>query len=219
MISKLRMTFCVGALAALAACGGTTVPLPGNSAAFPGDNLLPAGGSGRLSLSEIQTVAGKLAPGYNAASVTPKAAVPVSGSSNYLGYVAGDLTAANRVPVSGLAQVGVNFGTNRVGGTIGNFVDSQGTDLGGTLAIRNGVLNRNLNASQVSILGDVGGTLTYGSQTIGVDGRITDGSGRNGGFKGSSGQYIGFPMEGNISVNGRPGGTFGLNGVLGRTSR
>lgn len=221
MISITRNSLLALALGALAACGGTTVPLPapgGNT--YPGDNLLSSGGAGRLSLREIQSVGERLAPGYNAAGVTTKAAVPVSGRANYLGYVSGNMQAANLnsgqpVGLNGLTELGVDFGSQRVGGTVGNFVTSSGNQIAGNLNI-DGTLNRSINRSQVTILGDVNGTINGG--TIGVDGTITDNQGRAGGFKGNSAQYIGLPMRGAITANGRPG-TFALDGVLGRTSR
>ncbi len=215
---SLRTSASLCALALVAACGGTTIPLPSGGAVFPGDNLLPAGGSGQLSLQEIATVGSKLAPKFNNAGITPKAAVPTSGGANYLGYVAGDLTTQNTVKVNGLMQMGVDFGNNRVGGTVGNFVTSGGEAINGNLTVQNGRLNRTLNGSQVTILGDVGGTLTKDNLSIGVNGEISDGQGRAGGFKGDNGEFIGIPMRGKISANGQPG-TFKLNGVLGQTSR
>lgn len=219
MITKLRLSLTALALASLAACGGTTVPLPVNNAnVYPGNNLLPAG-SGRLTANEIVTVSQKLAPGYNAAGVTTKAAVPTAGSANYVGYVAGNMRAANLnsgnpVGLNGLTRLGVNFGSQQVDGTIGNFVTSSGNQVEGNLDI-DGRLNRSLNPSQVTILGNVRGAINNG--TIGVNGSITDNNGRAGGFKGNTAQYVGLPMRGQISANGTPG-TFALNGVLGRTS-
>ncbi|MBU2358528.1 MAG: hypothetical protein KKB02_06295 [Alphaproteobacteria bacterium] len=221
MISKTRLSLVAIALGALTACGGTTVPLPapgGNVS--PGDNLLPSGGSGRLSLREIGTISDRLAPGYNAAGITPKASVPISGGANYLGYVAGNLSAANLnsgwpVGLNGVTEMGVDFGTRRVAGTVGNFVTETGNQIEGTLNV-NGTLDRAVNPSQVTIRGDVNGVINGG--TVGVNGTITDNNGRAGGFKGNSGQYIGLPMRGSINANGTPG-TFALDGVLGRTSR
>ena len=194
---KLSLT--AAALALLGACGGTTVPLPT--------------GNDRLRLSEIQDIEQSISAGYNDTATTPKAFVPVSGGATYNGYVAGNLAVPGKTTdVAGLAQVGVNFGTNRVGGTVGNFVTAAGNDIDGTLSVRNGVLNRTLNSSQVTILADVDGTLRTANETISVVGGVNQG-----GFKGNNAQYMGLPMKGNIAVNGPGGtqsGTFALNGAL-----
>jgi len=55
---------------------------------------------------------------------------------------------------------------------------------------------------------------TGAGETVRVDGAMT-----NGGFKGSNGQFIGAPMQGNIIVNNgttSEAGTFALTGILAR---
>ncbi len=221
MISVLRHSLPLVLIAGLAACGGTTVPLPspGGGVANPGDNLLPDGGAGRLSLAEIATVSQRLAPGYNAAAVTPRYAVPVSGSAEYIGYVAGNMARpVGRSDVSGLMAVGVDFNQNRVGGTVGNLVTSTGSEIDGVLQLRNGVLNRTLNPGQVTVLGDVNGQLRDAAgRLINVNGAITNGNGQAGGFKGNDAQYLGIPMRG-TTTEAAGTGSFALNGVLGRVS-
>ena len=199
----------LGALALLAACGGTPSTVANNPGPVAPDNA-------RLSLSEIRDVQRSISPGYNAASITPKSQVPVSGGANYLGYVQGDITVpGRRTDVSGLMEMGVDFGANRVGGTVGNFVTSGGAPIDGNLSLRNGVLDRQLNSNQVTIRSGVDGTLRTGAgETVTMNGAIT-----NGGFKGRNGAYAGVPMNGNVAIsNGNTieRGTFGLTGILER---
>ncbi|WP_394152687.1 hypothetical protein [Loktanella salsilacus] len=205
--SSFRAAISVTALAALAACGGAGVPV---------STPAPLPDTSRLSIAEIQSVQRQIAPAYNAVGITPKQQVPTSGGSSYLGYVTGDLTVpGRRTDVAGLMQMGVNFGTDRIGGTAGNFVTSDGAPIDGVLTLSNGRLDRGVNRSQVTIRSDVDGTLYTGAgETVRVDGVMT-----NGGFKGSTGQFIGAPMYGDITVsNGGTSqdGTFGLTGILAR---
>ncbi len=206
-VNPLRTAISVTALAVMTACGGAGVPVT---------TLPQVPNNSRLSLAEIQSVQQQIAPAYNAVSITPKQQVPVSGGSNYLGYVTGDLSVpGRRTDVAGVMQMGVDFSTDRVGGTAGNFVTSQGAPIDGVLTLSNGRLDRDLNRSQVTIRSDVDGTLRTGAgETVRVDGVMT-----NGGFKGASGQFIGAPMYGDITVsngNAVEGGTFGLTGILAR---
>ncbi|SFL01353.1 hypothetical protein SAMN04488004_10657 [Loktanella salsilacus] len=206
-VNPLRTAISVTALAVMTACGGAGVPVT---------TLPQVPDNSRLSLAEIQSVQEQIAPAYDRTDPTLKQQVPVSGGSNYLGYVTGDLSVpGRRTDVAGVMQMGVDFSTDRVGGTAGNFVTSQGAPIDGVLTLSNGRLDRDLNRSQVTIRSDVDGTLRTGAgETVRVDGVIT-----NGGFKGSSGQFIGAPMYGDITVsngNAVEGGTFGLTGILAR---
>ena len=206
--SRFRPALTLCALALLAACGGTGVPI----ATAP----IPTPPADRLSLTEIQRIQTSIKPSYDAASLTPKSQVPVTGGATYQGYVQGDMTVPGRsTDVSGVMEMGVNFGTNRVGGTVGNLVTAQGAPIDGVLSLRNGRLDRALNTSQVTILSDVGGTLrTSAGETVFVDGSVT-----RGGFKGPNGAFAGVPMSGSIAVdNGSvtQSGTFGLTGILER---
>ena len=199
----------LSALALMAACGGTGVPVS-SVPTIPN----PAQPGTRLSLNEIQTIQRNLGPAYSAAAQTPKSQVPVSGGATYRGYVAGDFTVPGRsTDVAGVMQMGVDFGANRVGGTVGNFVTANGAPIDGVLSLRNGRIDRS--RTYATILSDVGGTLTTSAgETVRVDGSVT-----RGGFKGANGQYAGVPMNGGILVdNGRTieSGTFGLTGVLSR---
>ena len=203
---RIRPALTMAALALLAACGGAGVPLA--------NAPVPTQPADRLSLAEIQRIQTRIKPSYDAAGITPKSQVPVTGGATYRGYVQGDMTVPGRsTDVSGVMQMGVNFGTNRVGGTVGNLVTSQGAPIDGVLTLQNGQLNRTLNGSQVTILSDVGGTLrTAAGETVFVDGSVT-----RGGFKGSRGQFAGVPMSGSILVDDgatTQSGTFGLTGIL-----
>ena len=203
-----RTALTLSALALMAACGGAGVPLA--------NAPVPTQPADRLTLTEIQGIQTRIKPAYDAAGITPKSQVPVTGGATYRGYVQGDMTVPGRsTDVSGVMQMGVNFGTNRVGGTVGNLVTAQGAPIDGVLTLQNGQLNRTLNGSQVTILSDVGGTLrTSAGETVFVDGSVT-----RGGFKGQQGQFAGVPMSGSILVdNGTTSqaGTFGLTGILSR---
>ncbi|SEM82312.1 hypothetical protein SAMN04488003_10550 [Loktanella fryxellensis] len=205
MRHPIRFLASLSALVVVAACGGTTVPTT------PVD-------PDRLSLREIKRVESEIRPGYDAARVTPKAQVPVSGQATYAGYVAGDMSLpTGNTDVAGVMVMGVDFTNNRVGGTVGNFVTSRNEEMDGTLSLRNGVLDRRLNSSQVTIRSDVDGRLVDESgDTYVLDGAIT-----RGGFKGSSGQYVGVPMTGSVVTDagvsrGTQRGTFGLTGILER---
>ena len=209
---RLHPALTLSALALLAACGGAGVPLTPAPLPVP----VPTQPADRLSLAEIERVQTQIKPFYDAASITPKSQVPVTGGATYRGYVQGDMTVPGRsTDVSGVMEMGVNFGTNRVGGTVGNLVTSQGAPIDGVLTLRNGQLDRTLNRSQVTILSDVGGTLrTSAGETVFVDGSVT-----RGGFKGPRGEFAGVPMTGSIAVdNGSvtQSGTFGLTGILAR---
>lgn len=206
-----RFVASLTALVIVAACGGTTVP---TTPVAPVKPVNPD----RLSLREIQQVEREIKPGYDAARVTPKAQVPASGQATYSGYVAGNMTVpTGRTDVAGVMVMGVDFTNNRVGGTVGNLVTSDNRKLDGTLGLRNGVLDRRQNGSQVTIRSDVDGRLTDAAgDTYVLDGAIT-----RGGFKGSRGQYAGVPMTGSVVTDagvsrGTQRGTFGLTGILER---
>lgn len=210
-VSPLRPVLTLSALALLAACGGAGVPIA-TVPTIPN----PAQPGTRLSLAEVKDIQTAIAPGYNAVGVTPKSQVPVSGGATYRGYVAGDFTVPGRsTDVAGLMQMGVDFDKNRVGGTVGNLVTANGAPIDGVLTLRNGRLDRTRNGSQVTILSDVGGTLTTAAdETVFVDGSVT-----RGGFKGANSQYAGVPMQGSIVVNDgstSQSGSFGLSGILTR---
>ena len=206
--SPFRTALTLSALALLAACGGSGVPLA--------NAPVPTRPAERLSLAEIQRIQTDIKPFYDAAAITPKSQVPVTGGATYRGYVQGDMTVPGRsTDVAGVMEMGVNFGTNRVGGTVGNLVTSQGAPIDGVLTLQNGQLNRTLNRSQVTIQSDVGGRLrTSAGETVTVDGSVT-----RGGFKGSRGQFAGVPMSGSIVVEDRgrtQSGSFALDGILAR---
>jgi hypothetical protein len=208
-VFPLRTALSLTALALMTACGGTGVPV--TTSPLP---QVPS--NSRLSLAEIKDIADDIGPVYSRVSETPKQQVPVTGGASYLGYVQGDMAVpGRRTDVSGLMEMGVDFGANRVGGTVGNFVTSAGAPIDVVLTLSRGRLDRNLNTSYVTIVSDVDGTLRTGAgETVRVDGAMT-----NGGFKGSNGQFIGAPMQGNIIVNNgatSEAGTFALTGILAR---
>lgn len=205
--TALRPVLTLSTLALLAACGGAGVPMSGTP--LP---AVPTHTGNRLSLDEIRTIQTNLGPDYTNATQTAKSRVPVSGGATYRGYVTGDMTVPGRsTDVAGVMQMGVNFGSNRVGGTVGNLVTADRAPIDGVLTLQNGRLDRNL--SYVTILSDVGGTLTTSAgETVYVDGSVT-----RGGFKGYNGQYAGVPMTGSIAVdNGATvqSGSFALTGIL-----
>ena len=198
--TPLRALSVTTALVLLSACGGGVgEALSGGSAAA--DALDPTSRD-RLSYAEIADVAKEVNDGYNAVSITPKNQVPTSGRADYYGAVGGNVTVAgNRTRVGGLMGLGVDFGANRVGGRAGNFVTSSGDRIDGSLAVRNGVLNRTSNSQQVAIFADVDGTLrSSADERIVVDARL-----RESGFKGPNAEYIGGSVEGDVRVNGVPG--------------
>ncbi len=176
------------ALAMLAACGGTGVPVATN-------NPTPA----RLNFNEIADIAADVNSGYNAVGITPKSFVPTSGSATYTGAVGGDLSVSGNVTdVAGVMEMNVDFGTDRVGGLLGNFVTRAGDDIDGTLALSNGVLNRRSNSQQVAIFSDVDGNLrSAAGERIVVDARL-----RNSGFKGNNVEFVGGDITGDIYVDG-----------------
>lgn len=186
-------------LALLSACGSTGGALNGGSTAA---DALDPNSRDRLTYAEIAEVAKDVNDGYNAVSITPKAQVPTAGTADYYGAVGGTLSVAGQnTRVGGLMGLGVNFGTNRVGGRLGNFVTARGDRLDGTLAVTNGVLNRTSNSSQVAIFGDVDGVLqSQANERIVVDARL-----RESGFKGPNVDYIGGSIEGDVRVNGIAG--------------
>ena len=197
-VTAPRALSLTAALALLSACGGSGA-LSGASAAA--DALDPSSRD-RLSYAEIAEVARDVNDGYNAVAITPKAQVPNSGRADYYGAVGGTVSVAgNNTRVGGLMGLGVDFGANRVGGRLGNFVTARGEEIDGSLAVRNGVLNRTSNSRQVAIFADVDGTLrSAAGERIVVDARL-----RESGFKGPNAEYIGGSVEGDIRVDGVPG--------------
>ena len=191
---RIARTFAaLAGLATLAACGGSTAPIVGQPS--PPSNT-------PLTFSEIADIAGDINRGYNAVSITPKRDVPFGGSATYSGAVGGDLTVAGRsTDVAGLMDLEVDFGSDRVGGVLGNFVTRGGDEIDGILSVRNGTLNRRSNPTQVAIFADVDGTLrSAAGERIDVDARL-----RNSGFKGRNVEFVGGDIEGDINVDGQRG--------------
>ena len=175
----------VCALTVLSACGGATTSTDGGF----------GGGGSRLSYGDIADIAADVNAGYRATAITPKALVPTTGAATYAGAVGGTIADTT---VGGVMQADVNFTTNRIGGLMGNFVTEGGSDLDGTLVLRNGVLNRTSNSQQVAIFADVDGVLTSeANQSIVVDARL-----RNSGFKGNDVRFIGGDIEGIATIDG-----------------
>ena len=189
MTITLKVTSAIVVACGLSACGGTGVPVTTT-------NPQPAE---RLTFTEIADIAGDVNAGYNAVPITPKSFVPTAGGATYSGAVGGTIgVQGNVTDVAGIMSVDVDFGRNQIGGLMGNFVTRAGDDIDGTLALRNGVLNRRSNSQQVAIFGDVTGNLrSAAGEAISVDARL-----RNSGFRGNNVEYIGGDIEGDIYVDG-----------------
>ncbi|MBS1304185.1 hypothetical protein [Loktanella sp. SALINAS62] len=207
-ITLPRVAIAALALGALSACSGGSAVTGGAAAAKALDPQV----NSRLDFAEIATVAKDVNDGYAAASITPKSLVPTTGRATYNGAVGGNLSVPGRTTdVAGLMQLGVDFGANRVGGTLGNFVTRDGAEIDGTLSVNNGVLNRTSNSRQVAIFADVDGNLRSASgERIAVDARL-----RESGFKGDNVEFVGGKIQGDIAVNG-VGGSIDLNAQLER---
>ncbi|SEQ26453.1 hypothetical protein SAMN05428995_103402 [Loktanella sp. DSM 29012] len=197
-IQSSRPALVAIALAALAACsgGGGGGAVTGGAAAA---RALDPQVNDRLDFAEIAQVAEDVNDGYAAASITPKSLVPTAGRATYSGAVGGALSVPGRsTDVAGLMQLGVDFGANRVGGTLGNFVTRDGSEIDGVLTVNNGILNRTSNSQQVAIFGDVDGNLRSASgERIAVDARL-----RESGFKGRDVEFVGGKIQGDINVDG-----------------
>ena len=190
----MRPLLTFAALATLAACGGAGVPVTNNPPVnpSPGD---------ALSYGEIADISDEIFQGIRDESATPKADVPLSGRANYAGTVGGELSVGGRdTTIAALMQMDVDFNTDRVGGLIGNVVTRGGSEIDGTLSLRNGTLNRRSNSREVAIFSDVGGTLrSQAGERIDVDANLV------GGFAGRNVDYVGATIDGNISVDGQRG--------------
>ena len=200
-IFSTRALFATGALALMTACGsGGGLDTPTGAAAAA--DALANQGTDRLTFAEIADVAEDVNDAYNAVSITPKAQVPTARRADYFGAVGGDVVVGNNsTQVGGLMGLGVDFAANRVGGRISNLVTDEGDAIRGSLAVNNGILNRQSNSRQVAIFADVDGTLrSSAGERIVVDARL-----RESGFKGPNVEFVGGSVEGDVSVDGVPG--------------
>lgn len=162
-----------------------------------------------LTRGEIADISNDIFQGVRDETATPKADVPFGGRAEYDGTLQMDIeTARTRSDVAGLIEMDVNFGTDRVTGAMGNFVEADGERIDGALALSNGRLDRRANSREVAIFSDFGGRLTGpGGERIDVDGDIS------GGFAGRDVDYIGANLSGTVRVDGAPGTLDGLTAL------
>lgn len=133
---------------------------------------------------------------------TGAAALPTSGSAAYDGVMTLDLNTEEGVPdreMLGELELEVNFGrsTDAVSGSATNFVNYDGEEFDGTLAITDGDLDRVNDAPvgsiEPAIVADLGGTLTNESGgSYEFDGDV------RGNFRGTEPDYVGASFVGTV---------------------
>ncbi|QQA41371.1 hypothetical protein [Pelagovum pacificum] len=123
-------------------------------------------------------------------NVTRPSALPTAGSATYNGFAAvGD--PANP-QAFGTMQLGVDFGSNRVGGSINNVADIE-QRYSGSIALTNGVIRRNAglnpafnldvngtivgeDSTRVRINGDADGVFANGGKSVAATGDVSVGA-------------------------------------------
>jgi hypothetical protein len=192
-------------LCSLAACGGGSSSDPVEDVVIPeedsGTTTPDTSTSGQE--ASAQDLLDLWAPD-NAPVYTALSSIPTTGGASYAGYVFGELSNGSddiTDSVIGSLSLEASFTTGGAtfSGSVSDFVDSDDTDLAGSLAISGGTLDRDGNpASDPTVVRvNVAGVLTDAA-----DNDLDFGFQLEGDFLGSAYNAIGGNALGSVSVDG-----------------
>jgi len=116
-----------------------------------------------------------LTTNWNGVAVTAPSSLPISGGATYTGVMRLEVeTAAGGLEMNGALALQVNFASDSLGGSAGNFVDQNDALQTGSLTISGGVIDRGANTAVDYTYGaNIGGTLDGAAGNFVIQGDLS----------------------------------------------